>query len=281
MASEATIEAIPSKALKEELTLSMLKELGLEQAPETPPTRNAKTRVKTHGHTKPKAKSGSVITVNGKRIAIQGKSVTGSAVIKAFSAVIDHYLGESDRLFVLTSGGANSDLISKVMVQVPQAVVARQEAFTESRLDALVDVYLPSDPLARPSPEIERDNAEAQARFISTIECHSADDLAQLAGHEASNRSATASRWKSQEAIFGVKRLGRDRYPAFQFQDGRPRKVIGKVLKALPRDMSPWQIAFWFSSPNGWLDGAKPMDCLVDEDAIIAAAGHEGDDFVG
>ena len=277
MASEAAIEAVPSKTLKEELTLSMLKELGLEQARETPPTRSARAGAKT----KPKAKSGSVITINGKRVAIHGKSVTGSAVIKAFSAAIDHYLGGADRLFLLTSGGANSDLISKVIVQVPRAVLARQEAFTEARLDALVDVYLPSDPLARPSPEIERDNAEAQARFIATVECHSAEDLAQLAGHEANNRSATANRWKGQEAIFGVRRLGRDRYPAFQFQDGRPRKVIGKVLKALPRGMSPWQVAFWFSSPNGWLNGARPMDRLVDEDAIVAAAVHEGDDVVG
>ncbi len=44
--------------------------------------------------------------------------------------------------------------------------------------------------------------------------------------------------------------------------------------------MSPWQVAFRFSSPNGWLDGVKPMDRLVDEDAVVAAA-HEGDDFVG
>jgi hypothetical protein len=280
VSSEAAIETIPSKTLKEALTLGMLKELGLEQAPEAPSTRAARPGLRTRGHAKP-AKGASVITVNGKRIAIQGKSVTGSAVIKAFGAVIDHYLHDSDLLFLLTSGGANSDLISKVMVQVPHAVQARQEAFMESRLDALVDIYLPSDPLARPSPEIERDNAEAQARFIATVECHSAEDLARLAGHEASNRSATANRWKRQEAIFGVRRLGRDRYPAFQFQDGRPRKAIGKVLKALPRDMSPWQIAFWFSSPNGWLGGAKPMDRLVDEDAIVAAAGHESDDFVG
>jgi len=281
MASEATIEAVPSKALKEELTLRMLKELGLEQAPETPPTPDAKAAVRTHGRTKPKARRASAITIDGKRVAIQARSVTGYAVIKAVEATIDHYLAGSDRLFLLTSGGANSDLISKVMVQVPHAVLARQEAFTEARLDALVDVYLPSDPLARPSPEIERDNAEAQARFIATVECHSAEDLAQLAGHEASNRSATANRWKSQEAIFGVRRLGRDRYPAFQFQDGRPRKVIGRVLKALPRGMSPWQIAFWFTSPNGWLDGARPMDRLVDEEAIVAAAVHEGDDFMG
>ena len=281
MASEATIEAVPSKALKEELTLRMLEELGLEPAPETPPSHDARARVKRHGRTTPKAKRASAIAIDGKCVAIQDKSVTGDAVIKAFSAAIDHYLGGSDRLFRLTAGGANSDLISKVMVQVPHAVLARQEAFTEARLDALVDVYLPSDPLAQASPEIERENAEAQARFIATVECHSAEGLAQLAGHEASNRSATANRWKSQGAIFGVRRLGRDRYPAFQFQDGRPRKVIGKVLKALPRGMSPWQTAFWFSSPNGWLDGARPMDRLADEDAVVAAAVHEGDDFVG
>ncbi len=279
MAHEATIEAVPSTTLKEQLTLGILEALGLDQAPATPQSRGARARTKASGDAR--RETDAMLAVDGKAVAVQGKPMTGAAIIEALGVAIDRCFSGSDRVFLLTSGGANSDLISKVMAQVPHAVAARQEALTQARLDALVDVYLPCDPLGRPSPEIERDNAEAQARFIEMVPCHSAEELARLAGHAASNKSATANRWKGQQAMFGVRRLGRDRYPAFQFQDGRPRKVIGKVLKALPEGMSPWQVAFWFSSPNGWLDGDKPMERLAHEDAIVAAATHEGDDFVG
>ena len=172
-------------------------------------------------------------------------------------------------------------MISQVVSQVPHAVERRRQALTEQNLDALVSVYLSHDPLAAGLSEIERDNAEAQADFIENEPCYSAEDLAILVGSDASNRSALATRLKTRGAIFGVKRLGKDRYPKFQFRDGQPRKIIGKILKALPADMTPWQTAFWFVRPNGWLDGARPVDRLDDEAAVLQAAAREGDDWIG
>lgn len=267
MAGEAAVEVVDPKALKTEVARIVLEELGVE-------TPAAKPRGKSKGG----APAG---LVKGRRIAIEGKTYTRSRVVEAVGVALDQYLGKFGEVFVLTGARDLAPVIAKVMAQVPQAVLARNAAVTEARLDALVDVYLPSDPLAKPMAEIERDNAEAQARFIQTVKCYSAEDLAELAGHGAANRSATATRWKAQGAIFSVRRLGRDRYPAFQFQDGRPRKVIADILKALPNDMSPWQTALWFASPNGWLDGARPMDRLADAKAVIEAATREGDDWQG
>ena len=270
MTSEAAIEAVSSLTLKQDVTRIVLERLGVRIAPAR----------RTSHKTTDKAPD-LIISVDGADLIIEGKAVTGKLLVDAVSAALDQYLGGTDQIFLLSAGGDLSQVIAKVMVQVPHAVRARQQVFTEAHLDALVDVYLPNDPLAGPLAEIERDNAEAQARFIETVRCYSAEEIAALAGHEASNRSATATRWKTQGAIFGVRRLGRDRYPAFQFQDGRPRKVIGKVLKALPEGMSPWQMALWFASANGWLDGSAPMDRLGDETALVAAATREGDDWVG
>ncbi len=247
MATEAAIETISARALKEELTRIVLERLRGASAPA-----NANPSTET-----------------------------GAAVVTALGEALDQYLGKGGHMFLVRGAADLSPVIAKVMAQTPHAVQARRQAFTEAHLDALVDLYLTNDPLAVPLAEIERDNAEAQARFIDDVKCYSAEEIARLAGHVASNRSATATRWKTQRAIFGVRRLGRDRYPAFQFQDGRPRKIVGKVLEALPRDMSPWQTALWFSSSNGWLDGDKPMERLADAASLLAAAAHEGDDWIG
>jgi hypothetical protein len=56
---------------------------------------------------------------------------------------------------------------------------------------------------------------------------------------------------------------------------------VARVLATLPQRKRPWQIAFWFTSSNGWLDGDTPADRLDDADAVIEAARHEAEDIVG
>ena len=90
-----------------------------------------------------------------------------------------------------------------------------------------------------------------------------------------------ASRWKREGLIFAIPWHGKDHDPAFQFRDGRPIPTIKAVLKTLPRDMSPWQVVFWFVSENGWLGGKRPCDALADESALVAAATAEGKTAIG
>ena len=97
-----------------------------------------------------------------------------------------------------------------------------------------------------------------------------------MAGHEAKNRSVTASRWKAQGRIFSVPFQRAELYPAFQFADGEPIAAMARVLAALPASMSNWQRAFWFTSPNGWLGGDKPAARLADPVAVVEAATREG-----
>ena len=66
---------------------------------------------------------------------------------------------------------------------------------------------------------------------------------------------------------------GKDLYPAFQFSHGEPLPVIARVLKIFGAARTPWQIAFWFVSANGWFDGKCPVDFLTrDLDAVVKAA---------
>ena len=57
--------------------------------------------------------------------------------------------------------------------------------------------------------------------------------------------------------------------------------MIAKTLATLPRGTTPWQIAFWFVSANGWLEGDAPKDRLDDVEDVAAAATHEGEEVMG
>lgn len=174
-----------------------------------------------------------------------------------------------------------SEVMSSVITRLPDVVRERKQALTERNIDALVDVYLSVDPLTAAMPAIEDDNAQAQAAFLRTWKVLTAEQVAENAQHGSANRSATASRWKRDRRIFAIRVKGREAYPEFQFREGRPIPAIGRALKALPEAMSGWQTAFWFTSPNSWLDDRTPLNSLKDETALIAAAEREHDAWVG
>jgi hypothetical protein len=109
----------------------------------------------------------------------------------------------------------------------------------------------------------------------------SAKDVRDQAGSNASNKSATAHRWKREGKIFAVKSADGDRFPAFQLKDGRPLPVISDVLKLLREQMTDWQIAFWFTSANPSLQMRRPADCLDERDAVVSAARREAEFVTG
>jgi hypothetical protein len=125
------------------------------------------------------------------------------------------------------------------------------------------------------------DNARERVRFVEEFPCYTSREVAELAGHEAVNASATATRWKKARRIVGLPWKGSDLYPAFQFSEGRPLPAIAQVIEALPDRMSAWQVAFWLTSSNGWLGGATPLERLDDETAVLAAAAHESEALGG
>lgn len=79
--------------------------------------------------------------------------------------------------------------------------------------------------------------------------------------------------WLDARRLFGVEWKGRVLVPAFQLDaSGQPRAVVGEFLTLLPRDMTAWQVAFWFASANSWLGGDYPCERLDDPDAVLLAA---------
>lgn len=165
--------------------------------------------------------------------------------------------------------------------RIARIVAEQRIVLSEGNIARLVEVMLPTlDPIGPVMRAIEADNAAARVRFMTEVETLTSDELAALAGHAASNRSATGSRWKAAGRVFSVLFRGTERFPAFQFEDGQPRPAIAVILRALPVEMTPWQRAFWFVSSNPWLDGRVPRE-MIDSDAVLAAAHQEGEPVAG
>ena len=139
--------------------------------------------------------------------------------------------------------------------------------------------------LAADRPDVERDlvidNLAARRHYLNDTPTLTAAQIHRMSGLATRNESEPASRWKKEGKTFAVRLGRRDLYPAFQFQDGKPRTVVRDVLTALPSDMTPWQKAFWFASGNGWLDGDEPQRCLEDSDRVVEAARRLSEPAIG
>ncbi len=130
--------------------------------------------------------------------------------------------------------------------------------------------------LAADLPSTEKDlvydNLTARTEYLDRTPVLTAAEIHSLSGLGSRNQSEPASRWQKEGKTFGI-RVGQPYlFPAFQFLDGRPREGLSEILAALPRDITPWQKAFWFASGNGWLDGDKPEQRLDDVSKVVDAA---------
>jgi len=176
---------------------------------------------------------------------------------------------------------SQSKSIQPILETMFTAMMDEELTNTQERIENLVKFHLSGQPLAEVDRDIERDNAKLRAEYLKTEPCYKTQDLIELSHSSSTNKSDLISKWKSRRRVFAVRYDGMDFYPKFQFKDGEPVKVIKSVLNELPRDMSPWQIAFWFQSGNGWLDGEAPQNCLHHRSDLMVAASMEGNLAVG
>ena len=188
------------------------------------------------------------------------------------------------RRWVLIGAGSRPEAaaIRATVTMAGRIVALRRTKMTERNIEALVDLYLQDEERADVDRELEQDNAELRACYLREVPTYTAADIHKLMhGSQLSNPSEPASRWKREKRVFAVP-VGRAQlFPRFQFADGNPLPVIKEVLKRLPDGMTPWQIAFWFQSGNGWLDGRSPEEALGDEDAVLNAADRLREPAIG
>ncbi|MDW5318558.1 hypothetical protein [Rhizobium sp. PL01] len=232
-----------------------------------------------------KTSDAGVRLVNRKLTAKQRASSIGAKLRRAMANAM-HSTPEShvdDMMVVLVDmpNQAVRDTIRDIVEHVPAIVEARQSKLTDDAIDALVSVYMRTPPNAKVERLLYDSNAKARARFFEGWPSFTSKDLAEVAGHGSKNKSMTASRWKMKAKVFSIKHGGVEYFPAFQFEEGQPIESVAKVLALLGEKKSGWQLAFWFTSPNGWLAGKRPVDVLKDGDAVISAAANEAETIAG
>jgi hypothetical protein len=99
--------------------------------------------------------------------------------------------------------------------------------------------------------------------------------------------------WRETGRIFSVSFEGKELYPTFLFENGRPKEVVARILKLLGEDRPPseaetpysdWSTLCWFVGANAWLEGQTPTegDTPVNQmdsnpDAVVCAASHARD----
>ena len=203
-----------------------------------------------------------------------------AAEAKRFKAVVRRAVRD---VFREVSISERLDPAAVRLLEPLSAVVARKRTeLSERNVELMVEAMLPAnDPMSAVRSKIEADNARARVRFVEEVPCFTSGDLAELAGHSARNRSATASRWKAEKKAFSVQLGGRELFPAFQFRDGKPDPAVARVLDALPPEMGQWQVAFWFVSSNPWLDGAIPSENIDKAASLVEAAHRLGEETAG
>ena len=149
----------------------------------------------------------------------------------------------------------------------------------------VLDALSPKDrgPLSDAAVLQARRNAQARSELLDEFGALTSAEVADAAGSRASNRASLASRWRDEGRVFAVRVGDGQLYPAFQFgEDGRPLEAVSGALARLrPGGLSDWQTALWFTSPNGWLGGRRPVDLLDEEpEAVVAAAEREVGELV-
>lgn len=170
-------------------------------------------------------------------------------------------------------------LVDHALARLPAAIAANAAAVQERNIDRLLEIIANDIPIA--DAELELENAEMRADYLARTKLLTAGQVRAQSGLNPRNKSEPASRWKREGKVFAVRKGGVDLFPAFQFKDGEPRPVIRKILAEFDDQFTPWQIAFWFESGNGWLDGEEPQDCLSREDDVITAAKRLSEPTIG
>lgn len=175
---------------------------------------------------------------------------------------------------------AMSQVLEAVMPMLDRLLSQKTAAVREQKLEELVDfiagqMVVPS----RVDTKMAQRIAARHARVLNEFGFVTAEQLADANQSRASNRSALADNWKKRRQVFAVRHRdgsGRPRevFPLFQFEDHKPIKSVQTVLEAFGDGKTPWKLALWFTSNNGWLPGqARPVDLLESApDAVVQAA---------
>jgi hypothetical protein len=135
-----------------------------------------------------------------------------------------------------------------------------------------------SSPSIEVKPSVNHSPDKFREAVLDSADWLTSAKVSERAGYTGTNASAAPNKWKKACKAFSIQVGGKDLYPSYIFDvDGKPYPVVKTILANLGPNKSPWAIAAWFASKNGWLGGEAPMDMLTkDQSLVIKAAAMEG-----
>ncbi|MEN0036748.1 MAG: hypothetical protein AAGC78_06755 [Cellvibrio sp.] len=116
---------------------------------------------------------------------------------------------------------------------------------------------------------------KSQSWVIASTEWILDSELLKLARFESSSE---LTEWKSKKKLFSVIYEGVEYYPLYAFEvesKFRPIESLAAILKELGTAKNDWGIAYWFSSPNGFLGGFAAQCLLKTEPGKVLEAAKD------
>jgi hypothetical protein len=216
-------------------------------------------------------------TDDGGGSTVKGLVVPQAAPVTApdLAAAIEQIRPEREEVVVVAADHTVATQVKRLAT-----VLAQSEQLSDRLIDAM---FVPGNTASPATVRQAQRNAEVRQELAGEFGLYDSDQVADLAGSTANNRSATASRWLAAGKIFAVNHRGARLYPGFQFGfDGHPRPVIATVLKVFDAyGLDGWETALWFTTASGWLDDQRPVDLLTREpEQVVDAAHHILDEVV-
>jgi len=159
--------------------------------------------------------------------------------------------------------------------------VQRQREAME-RMARMIEAMMPQTAVPLPAEVLQaRRNAVMREAMFREFGALTSAQIGELAGSKSPNRAALAHKWKSDGRIFSVPHQGANYFPGFQFDgEGQPIPLVAQIIRIL-HELSPWELALWFTSRDGYLGGRRPVDLLTSEPArVVFAAEREAEGFV-
>jgi hypothetical protein len=151
--------------------------------------------------------------------------------------------------------------IPKKLEKVPAVIRVGHHDLAED-LDMEDPVASEQDPDTSNEAAVGKDTAAWRKRFIVENPCLTSDQVAEEATSLATNRAALASRWAKERKIFSVRFERKLLFPKFQFEHGEPLPVVADVMKVFAPEVSGWELAYFFVTPNMNIGGRKPLEFL-------------------
>lgn len=124
---------------------------------------------------------------------------------------------------------------------------------------------------------LEHEDAIARQEFLYQVETCSleqANALTPIVRVPLGRFEGYVTREDPHRRVLCVVQDGTERFPAFQWHEGRLVPAVSVVCRMLDLHFTQWQEALWLVGANGWLAGDAPIDLLLSQPEEVVLAAH-------